>query len=269
MDNFTITCPCCGEKSNFQVEIDKLVISKEKVMHDLKEVFRDDSRTNRLFHCKNESCWSPFEAVICNDRHTAILIQKEVQKFAWFIPRQFRLRKNENDELYDNYFCVLFNRQPLKRWKDFYLSSLVDISLIEKFLLASFVRQNYHPSFFEAWPVNDDIVWLPMDPLITSNIKTKITERNPLCKMCRELFLKKEEELLRQWLKLHKECVYKEKCPVNNKCILESENLASRDVNRCLLRLEIRRKNSPCYNSDLHIIESVKQKIFIRKIRDY
>ena len=50
-----------------------------------------------------------------------------------------------------------------------------------------------------------------MDPLITSNIKTKITERNPLCKMCRELFLKKEEELLRQWLKLHKECVYKEK----------------------------------------------------------
>ena len=254
MEKFIIKCPWCDKISEFEDELAFAAVANDAIIDSAESILTTHKKY--IYKCQNRHCPAKFEAIICGGRDVAYRLQSILQTSSWIAPRRFRLRKTEK-ERYDNIFGILFNRAPLQRWQYIDLSELMPIDILAKYLLGSTVRLGISATIFEAWETEKKVFWIPVEPYSMSSQENMKLFRNSICDICRNIFDRKEKELFNNESQKGSECKYFDSCPTEHKCI-EDGTTTINYINRCLLRLEFREKESPCYRSDLAIIKSVE-----------
>jgi signal transduction histidine kinase len=269
MTRFVIQCPWCRQKSSFDGDLDEVSIARGEVGQDIVSILTQAEESNRLFLCKNNDCWAPFEAIICEGLELAKDIATALAGRVWFPPRRFRLRADEQGTLHERHFGVLFNRKPLTRRIDIHLSRLVDVDMVAKFLLG-ITGDRVHPvTLFEAWPVGEDVFWLPVEALTSTPQKGSagLPRFRPTCIACREVFDEKTKAAFVSDPRIGQPCPHYGNCPANRAC--EHEDWRTSRINdRCLLWQQYRKKHNPCYSSDVAIIAQTTEGFIERKVTE-
>ena len=263
MAEFVIKCPWCRQDSEFSVsslaavsvQSIHVVDGVDHALYERVDQSLDEAeKAGRLFKCANLDCLAPFEALICRGLEPARRLQQFVSGVAWSSPRRFRLPKNKLGGRCDDVFGVLFNRKPLARWREIHLSNLVNVRIIAKYLVAYAERSHGPVTLFEAWASDraNRIFWIPVQPLGAKQIGVAPNYRET-CLAFRRVFEAKAIEELAADRATGRPCPYERECAAGRVC-LKSASSVPNISDRCLRWLELREQYSPCYQSDLAII---------------
>ena len=250
VEPFVIFCPCCSQPSAFETEFSEVVFLSAP---EFQKVAQSEEADKRVFTCRNRTCFSPSEAIVCSTREVARDIQRQCLGDSWTVPRDFRLRKNAKGDLYGNRYGIVFNRRPVKRERNLCLTEYVDERLLSKALLGFAVREDVPVTVFVAHTTRKGVYWAPIEPAIDGQGHAPFYF-SPVCQVCREAFGKRiKAEFEAQRPDNRENCDFSESCPRKH-CPSTAEALPGQ-FSQCLRYLDLRKRLCPCYSSDLNVID--------------
>lgn len=267
MHTLLIECPWCRVETPHDVDTRHIVSSDLlQKQTDQEGYLLKVENAPWAFKCQNPACWAPCEGILCDNKQTAEQVRRLVSHAAWSSPRCVAARMSEAT-FYSLVTGVVYNRLPLNRWREIRLSELVRPDVIAKFL-AFFSRDFKTPvTLFEAWATRGTlskpgkVFWLPVQPAGAKRVGVA-REARTVCETCRNVFESKAIGIFYQERTENRPCLYKSECPNQEKCPVgrDDEEEESHVLSGCLRFLEILEENSPCYSSDLDIIQGTVER---------
>lgn len=279
IEGFAIRCPHCGNWDVHQKDPEKFIVtadSIEQIMNDFDIAIQnkkvDDFLGPEMFRCTQPrwACPVSFEAFIFNDNKIAQESLKKIRK-KWAISRDFRLYKADRKNRWDkpgeeNYFCIMFGTEPVRRQRDIELEHLLDPELASKMIRGIRYEINvpftiYSANILEGKTKNEIPYWMPIEaysienPLVPSGY-------NIFCKTCRGIVTESIEKELKAQFNDKK--IMPENCPFTTYWNQQSKKCAGRkpvcknesiDWNHCPAFIDERIKVCFCYNSDKELIK--------------
>ena len=254
VEPFVIFCPCCSQPSAFEAEFSEVVFRSAP---EFQQVVQSKEADKRVFTCRNRTCFSPSEAIVCSTREVARDIQRQCLADSWTVPRDFRLRKNAKGDLYPNRYGIVFNRRPVKRQRNLCLTEYVDERLLSKALLGFAVREDVPVTVFVAHTTHKGVYWAPIEPAIDGQGHAPFYF-SPVCQVCRKAF---ESRVVAEFQAQRPDrrdacrdaCEFSDSCPREH-CPSPAETLPGQS-SQCLRYLDLRKRMCPCYSSYLNVID--------------
>ncbi len=252
-----IECPTCRVLSVHAVEsLASVCLFKIHGDFDAQKVLDALERSKRLFECKAGGCWAPCQAVVCATADVADQLRRLLSRITWSSPR--RVPVLLDGTLAQSHQAVVFNHRPLNRWREIRISELVKLDLIAKFL-AFYSKNHGRPvTFFEAWPVRakkGKIFWIPVQPTGSQSGSVALGYRKT-CTECRGAFEAGALALMSREGRHCEDCRYCGECPASRYGPVPPVGVAH-ELLRCARFLEILGECSPCYQSDLKILDNM------------
>lgn len=274
---FAIRCPHCGKwNENSETHPREIALCSvddfEYIMNEFRiaraEGRSDDFKHEKLLRCTcpRWSCLASFEAFIFGEEDTALECLKRVPE-AWAISRDFRLFKSDKRNRWDkegeeHYYCIMFCTEPVTRQQEIELEHLMDRELVSRTITGIGAEIEspftiYAANIFELEGSDPKIYWMPVEAYSQGKVLVP-PNYNKFCYTCREIVMTKlEKEFLDG-------DVRPDNCPIgfgnNGRCAGREAACLIKDWNHCPAFIEERKKRCPCYDSDLAVIEELREK---------
>jgi len=287
---FAIRCPHC-RKWNVQEDVcpESVALKSSEELQEILGEFElarargeaDSFSHPKLWRCSNSrlACPGSFEAFVCRSEREAFEFLKGAK--AWSFKRDFRLYRTDCETRWEGkYYGILFCTEPVPRLRHMELEPLMVRELLSRLIVGISVEIDAPATVFAAKVFEPDeeavlalksfqgkddedeeaqrIWWMPIEAYSSEGEVLVPPRFNEFCRTCRRIVMGQLEKEFRDKEYSVNNCPIKfgkrGKCAGKEAACMQDPQ----DWNHCPAFIE-KRKDCPCYSSDLGLIERVKK----------